>query len=366
MTHKIEHYGWLVSPYSAKTRAYLKYKQIPFDDIEPHIFHFYTKIQKAVGRIIMPTLKLPDGSWLQDSSHIIDEMELRYPSRSITPEGNTQTLVSLLFELYADEWLPMAALHYRWNIKANTQFALKEFSRCALPLLPSVLGKHVIKSMANKMRSYLPVLGVTESTQPGVEKMVTELLSDLNAHLSKHPFLLGSCPCLGDFALFGPLWAHLYRDPGSTFLFDDAPHVVRWFKQLLDPAAVTGEFLANDEIPDTLLPILKRIFAEQIPWVAQLIGHINTWCENNPDSKRVRGAVGTDSFTVGGTTGERKLATFVQWKAQRPIFFYQNLEPSERSRIDSWLNSLGSADSLNINIKYPFERRNFKAVITNR
>ena len=132
MTDKIEHYGWLVSPYSAKTRSYLKYKQIPFNEIEPNIFHFYRKIQKAVGRIIMPTVKLPDGTWLQDSSHIIDEMEQQHPKRSITPDGTVQKLVSLLFELYADEWLPMAALHYRWNIQDNTQFALKEFSRCAL------------------------------------------------------------------------------------------------------------------------------------------------------------------------------------------------------------------------------------------
>jgi glutathione S-transferase len=366
VANTIEHFGWLVSPYSAKTRSYLKYKQIPFRDIEPTAFALYRKIQKSVGRIIMPTVKLSDGTWLQDSSHIIDELELKNPNRSITPNGSTQTLVSLLFELYADEWLPMAALHYRWNITANAQFALKEFSRCALPLLPTVLGKQAIKSMANKMKSYLPVLGVTESTQPGVEKMVSELITDLNTHLSSHPFLLGSCPCLGDFALFGPLWAHLYRDPGSTFLFDDAPHVLRWFEQLLDPAAVEGEFLGHDEIPDTLLPILKRIFTEQIPWVTQLVSHINTWCENNPDSKRVRGAVGTDTFTVGGSTGERKLATFVQWKAQRPIFFYQNLEPSERPRIDSWLKSLGASAALNIEIKYPFERRDFKAVIANR
>lgn len=366
MTDKIEHYGWLVSPYSAKTRSYLKYKQIPFNEIEPNIFHFYRKIQKAVGRIIMPTVKLPDGTWLQDSSHIIDEMEQQHPKRSITPDGTVQKLVSLLFELYADEWLPMAALHYRWNIQDNTQFALKEFSRCALPFVPPALGKYAIKSMADKMRGYLPVLGVTKSTQPGVEKMVTTLLRDLNTHLENHPFLLGSCPSLGDFALFGPLWAHLYRDPGSTFLFNDTPHVVKWFETLLEPSSISGEFLANDEIPDTLLPILKSIFAEQIPWVTQLIGHINTWCHQNPESKRVRGAVGVDTFRVGGVDGERKLATFVQWKAQRPIFYYQQSSESVRTQIDGWLGSLQAAGALDIDIQFPLELRNFKAVITNR
>ncbi|MBT6176816.1 MAG: glutathione S-transferase family protein [Deltaproteobacteria bacterium] len=366
MGKQIEHFGWLVSPYSAKTRSYLKYKRIPFKDVEPNIFDFYTKIQKSVGRIIMPTLRLPDGTWLQDSSDIIDKMESAHPNRSITPDGTIQTLVALLFELYGDEWLPMAALHYRWNIPANEQFALKEFSRCALPIIPAALGKLVIQSMAKKMQSYLPVLGVTKTTQPGVEKMVTRLIADLNTHLSVHPFLLGGRPCIGDFALFGPLWAHLYRDPGSTFLFDDAPHVVSWLEKLLDPTHVCGDFLANDEIPETLLPLLKGIFDEQILWVAQLIGHINQWCHKNPDSKRVRGAVGVDNFSVGGIAGERKLATFVQWKAQRSIFFYQQSSESVRTQIDGWLESLQAAGALDIDIQFPLELRNFKAVITNR
>ena len=314
----------------------------------------------------MPTLRMPDGNWLQDSSHIIDELEHLYPERSITPTGTTQKLVSLLFELYGDEWLPMAALHYRWNTPANKEFALTEFSRCALPLFPRFVGRRLVASMAKKMQSYLPVLGVTPTTQPGVEKMVADLIQDLDIHLAAHSFLLGERPCLGDFAIFGPLWAHLYRDPGSTCLFQSAPNVVKWMNALLEPADIEGDFLGEDTIQETLVPILQRLFAEQIPWVATLVQHINQWCDDNPESKRVRGAVGTDTFTVGGIQGQRKLATFVQWKAQRPIFYYLNLGEAERTKVDTWLETFDAQGSLNIDIQYPFERRNFKAVIANR
>jgi len=326
----------------------------------------YCKVQKSVGRMIMPTVELPDGTWLQDTSDIIDEFERQYPERSVVPGGPTQRVASLLMELYGDEWLPMAALHYRWDTPANAQFALSEFSRSALPLVPTALGIRFIRRFASKMQGYLPILGVTEATKPGVEHMATQLIADLNVHLEQHPFLLGGRPCIGDFGLFGPLWGHLYRDPGSTHLFDNAPHVVRWMNQLLEPADIEGDFLPDDEVPATLDPIFKRQFAEQIPWVTTLVEHINQWCEDNPAAKRVRGAIGTADFVVGGVSGQRKLATFVQWKAQRSILHYQQMADADRTAVDRWLNRVDGAGALDISIKFPFERRNFKAVIAGR
>ena len=134
---------------------------------------------------------------------------------------------------------------------------------------------------------------------------------------------------------------------------------------LLDPAQVEGEFIGDDTIPDTLLPILRRVFDEQIPWIKTLVHHINQWCKDNPDSKRVRGVVGTAAFTVGGIDGN-KLATFVQWKAQRPIFYYQKLTKENRAQVDTLLERIEGHGALDIDIQYPFERRKFKAVIANR
>ena len=78
------------------------------------------------------------------------------------------------------------------------------------------------------MASYLPRLGVSEQTIPGLEAVTTGLIAGLEAHLSAHDFLLGQRPCIGDFSLFGPLWAHLYRDPGTSSLFEAAPAVRAW------------------------------------------------------------------------------------------------------------------------------------------
>ena len=118
------HYGWLVSPYSAKTRSYLRYAGVAHTDTAPTAWTLYRKIQPAVGRIIMPTVQLADGTWLQDSSAIIDHFEAQPDTPTVIPQGPTQAVACALLEVFADEWLPMAALHYRWNTPENKAFAL--------------------------------------------------------------------------------------------------------------------------------------------------------------------------------------------------------------------------------------------------
>jgi hypothetical protein len=84
------HFGWQVSPYSAKTRSYLKYIDHDFEDVEPTVFTLAGSIKKAVGRPIMPTMHLSDGRWLQDSSTIIDHFEAEDRYASIQPPGRLQ------------------------------------------------------------------------------------------------------------------------------------------------------------------------------------------------------------------------------------------------------------------------------------
>lgn len=360
MSKRFRHYSWPVSPYSAKTRTYLQYKGIPFDDVAPSALRLMGPIRKAVGRPIMPTIRRPDGSWMQDTSEIIDQFEREFPDRAIVPDTPRQRVAAYLLELHGDEWLPSVALHFRWNIPENNHFARTEFAKYGLPGMPRPVAKLVTKPFADKMSGYLPLVGVSDETIPGFEAYTKQILAHLDAHLADHLFLFGTRPSIADFALFGPLWAHLYRDPGSTRLFDETPKVVAWFDRLLRPSGEVGAFLPDDEIPETLDPIIAGIFADQIPFVRALEEAIHAYCEEHPDATRVPRALGSHAFTVAGREGTRKLITFSQWMAQRPVEAYQALDSEGKAAVDAWLERAGAALGLDWAIRHPFERRNFK------
>lgn len=362
----LQHFGWSASPYSAKTRTYLRFKGTPFEDRVPSMVGLGWTIRRAVGRMIMPTVLTPEGEWLQDSSAIIDALESRVPGPTITPPGPTQRLAALLLELHADEWLPMASLHFRWNRPVNAAFALDEFARCGVPWLPRPLGRRAMRPMADKMRSYLPRLGVGPGTEAGVERFAAALIATLETHLSASDFLLGGRPCIGDFALFGHLWSHLFRDPDTTALFDEAPSVRAWFERLLRPPAATGPFLDADDVPATLDPVFRTLFAEQMVWIGRLVEAIDAWCADNPDARRVPRSLGDSPFSVGGAAGQRRRVTFVQWKAQRPLEVYGRIPEVERGPTHAWLDRVGGRERMAMTIRNPLIRVDFKPVLANR
>ncbi len=362
---RYQHFGWPVSPYTAKTRAYLRFKDVPFDDIEPGALKLFMGIKRAVGRAVMPTVQRPDGVWMPGPSEIIDHFEQRHPERSVVPAGPAQRVASLLLELHGDEWLPLVAMHTRWTIGENRRFIADEFGRYSFPHMPGPLRRRLARPVANKMASYLPLLGVTPQTASGIEAFLSSLIKHLDQHLRQHPFLLGTRPCIGDFALYGPLWAHCWRDPGSRKFFEGAPAVVAWFDRLNNPDGKEGAFLANDEVPETLDPIFKVLFEEQWPYVQTLVETIDAWCAKNPQAHRVPRALGNCDFTVGGAAGQRRLLTFTQWMAQRPLEAYANLNESDQKNVEAWLSRFGADGKLSLPINNPFERRQFKMRLKN-
>jgi len=347
----MKHYGWLVSPYTAKTRAYLQFKGAEFEDIAPTAWQLYGPIRGAVGRMVMPTIRLDDGTWLQDSTVIIDTLEQRLDGASVVPSEPSVALAHRLLELHADEWLPMVMMHSRWNIPANVEFAKSEFARTGIPWLPLPISRLATASIARRMAGYLPLLGVTSRTRAGIEAFGRTLIARLDDHLAEHPFLLGSRPGVGDFALYGPLWAHCFRDPGSTHWFDAAAHVRSWFERLQQPRAEDGAFL--DHVPTSLDAIFATLFEEQWPYLDALFEAIDRYCEEHPDAKRVPRALGNTPFAVGGAEGNRRLLTFAAWKAQRAIELYEGAS-------DPWLERVGGLRALRREVRNPQELVGFR------
>ena len=370
MTNKYILYGAEFSLYSGKARAYLRYKKIAFDEVLSTMAVYRKIIMPQTGVKFIPVVKTPDNRYLQDTTNIIDQLELMHPSRAVYPTTPKQKLVSLLLELYGDEWLLIPAMHYRWNYN-NFPFIFQEFGKIINPRLPAFIRGFLGKKIGGRFRDIVPLLGLTKKTIPEIEKWYEQsFLVDFNHHLSKYPFLLGDIPCIGDFGLFGPLYAHLYRDPYPAKLMKEiAPNVADWVERLQDASLVEGEFLKNDEIPETLLPLLINLFNVQWPILADTADKLHDWTTNklrdepSGDPLTCPRRLGMHEFNFLGIKEQRLVLPHSQWMMQRPLNYYQSLSNQNKSEMNTFLISINGFEALQNPLKSEFSRKNNKFVV---
>lgn len=367
MTRGYEFYGAEVSYFSGKVRAYMRYKRIPFSEITPTRDIYRNVILARVGWPVIPVVVTPEDETWQDSSEIIDNFEARFPEPSIYPEGPKQKFAALLIEVWADEWLKLPAMHYRWT--KNRDFAINEFGRLSRPDLDEAGQRATGEETAKPFAGALPFLGVTEATGPAIEKSYEGLLAELDAHFAKHEFLFGTRPSIGDFGLYGPLYAHQYRDPASGALMKKiAPHVAKWVERMTKPPHPKGgEFLGHDEVPETLTPVLQRIMREYLPVLVNTAGALKAHVEAHPEliagKEPLPRALGQHEFTLEGATGNRAIFAFDLWMLQRPLDFLATLRAEQREAVLSMLKHTGG-EGLADFPPYPrLTRRNFRLVV---
>jgi glutathione S-transferase len=339
-------------------RAYLKYKGIPHEEIAATTDVYRNVILPRTGVRFIPVLISDDDVAVQDSSAIIDFLEARYPSPSIYPAGPLQRLAALLFEMYGDEWLVIPAMHYRWNIPENRAFAIEEFGRLAAPDVTPEEQRAIGAQRAEPFAGALPALGIHPETVPAIEASYLAFLKDFEHHLADQPFLFGTRPSIGDFGLFGPLYAHLYRDPASGKLMrSHAPGVAAWVERMRDPAPQSGAFLHDDFVPATLEPLLRRAFEEFGPVLTNTVGSLAAW--ERPDVPR---ALGRHTFELGGVSAQRAIYPFNVWRWQRAYDAYCQLSGDLRTRADALMNRIGARPLLELGLPRRLARIDNKLV----
>lgn len=357
-------YGTRHSYFTGKLRPYLRYKGIPHREKQVTLWTYQRLILPRTGQRFIPVLLTPEGELLQDTTAIIDALEQRFPERPVYPEGPRQKLATLLLELYADEWFLLPGMHYRWSYKAKQEaYLMQEFGRIAGPW-PGPLARAIGRRLSRPFAASLKFLGVTEKTVAPLETWFEQFLADFEAHLTQHDYLLGSRPCLADFALAGPLGAHILRDPYSRqMLAPKAERTLDWLTRINAPQQAEGDFLAEDEVPDTLLPILRHLFAEQWPILEDTARALPAWQSQHPDKTRVSRALGWHEFELGGVKEKRLMFSNALWMMQRPLDAYRALNGDQRTGVDAWLDRVGGRDALQFNPPLRLIRKNYQLQI---
>ncbi|MCR9279516.1 MAG: glutathione S-transferase [Pseudomonadaceae bacterium] len=357
-------YGGDISYYTGKARAYLRFKKVDFVEIHAGRKEYKEVILPRVGWPVIPILITPEDETLQDTSDIIDELEARHPQPSVYPIGPRQRVASFLLEVFGDEWLKLPAMHYRWN--HNTEWIIAQFGALSRPDLDLEGQRQAGEQACKPFRGSLPALGVTEATSAAVEASYEGLMAELDAHFQRYPYLFGDRPSIGDFGLFGPLYAHQYRDPASGALMQKlAPNLVDWVLRMHEGAPGAGDFLPNDEVPETIIPVLARMMREQLPVLRSTFRALAEWLDANPDIREIPRGIGQHAFTIAHDTpaqasGERVIFPFDQWMWQRPYDCFTQLPVDDQARVREMLEQAGAGDALDTPLEHRVVRRNFK------
>lgn len=325
MTNVLVLYGLPHSLYTGKVRSYLRKQGIGYRERPPSDPHFAQVVVPRIGRGIIPVVELADGSVVQDTVDIIDHFERAGVRYSAYPKTPRQLAVAHLFELYSVLGLTRHAMHYRWSYLDRQKAFLQDAFG---------VGGNAERtaSVMARMNSYLPMLGVSDETIPAIEESYRQLLQGLDAHFTQHPYLVGTQPSIGDYSLFGPLFAHLGRDPVPLAIMQrDAPKVHRWVERMHAPDLdlveynLEGEhgFAAGDEIPASLSPVLDQIAVELLPGLTDRLKFLRAYVASgaakpgqpvtSKPHQRIVGEVET-SFRGIPYTGGVQPYTFLLWQ----------------------------------------------------
>ena len=404
------------SIFSAKVRAYLRFKHdqndlgLGFEDIlaTPDLMRDLLTVRS--GSPSLPQMEAPDGTWIQDTSEIIDYVEKQHRSVPVIPDCETrpkQKLASYILELLGDEWLLVPACWERWHYSLETTepnhraFNEQQWGSFLAPdkngrarraagaaFFENIFG--ISDALSNPKGPYqgLIHLGCTDATLPAWLNMQRHLLQALEHHLEVHDYILGGRPSLGDYALLGPIYVHFYRDPVAGFDLRRAfPLVCEWvdrtnaegcmnarrFGQKLysvgddgkligrEAMSDDGDWLPDDEVPATLMPILQIFFEQMWPFLTSSISALSAFIASDrheignelprksftatPGFEEYQTGEGllTVPFEMGGAAARRMIVPTQIWMLQR---MDAAMAAADQAELADWLKQFSRGEEI--------------------
>jgi glutathione S-transferase len=345
-----------VSYFSAKVRPALRYKRLHFVEILPTPDAYRNVIRKRTGLDFIPIIVTPDDETLQDTSDILDWLDLHHPEPPLEPRTPVQRVAARILELYADEFLVLPAMHYRWSTEEGQAKARGDFA--------AVSGDpDSAKRFADRMSGSIPFLGVNPTSIPAIEAHTFDLLDALSHHFASQPYLLGGAPSLADCALMGPLYGHLYLDAvPARLLRSRAPLVCNWIERMNHPDPDQhGAWCADDQLPPSLMPILQLIGRDAIPLLLDALRAFEVWADGrDPGNDEPPRAVGMHETQLRGMRFQRYTSAYTLWMAQRTLDVAR--APAERDALHAALSRTGCGALLDYAPRHRLGKRAFKLV----
>ena len=360
-------WGSAHSLYSGKARSYLIKKGLPFRERYPSDPDFASRILPAVGHFVVPVLETDNGKIIQDSGDIIDFLEQRHAEPLLEPQSPVQQWVSLIFDAFGSEYLLPLAMHYRWSYRAEQETFLRaEFGRAMVAGADRSARREAAARTMEFFAGFLPNLGVVPEVVTAMEDSYLALIDALDNHFQHHPYLLGGRPCRADFGMMAPLFAHLGRDPVPAMLMKTkAPNLFRWTERMNAMPISDGEYpgygedyYGQDSVPDTLIAVLKIVFADWTPGLKADADCFNAWAahKNAGDvvsrsgEPQIHPNVGKVEYPWRGVTMKRGSAPHMLWMFARAQDLAASSAGEAGERLNALIEHVGGQEAMAISL----------------
>lgn len=271
--HRLEPYTlhvYDISYFSGKMQAYLAYKGIPHRTHEITWAELVERVAPRTGLVEVPVVECADGTFLRDSTAMIEWFERKYLAAPVLPGDPGTVFLCRLLEDYADEGLWRPALYYRWAFAKDAELYARRFTEDFLsyPLTPAAVLRRTVRD--RQQRVYLRGEGITPGNRADVERHYTDELADLEAVFRQRPFLFGDRPSLADFGYFASMFRHFGIDPTpARIMRNSAPAVYEWVARMWNArgSRLGGSTWVSGDggLPAGLEPLLARAARRYLP-----------------------------------------------------------------------------------------------------
>jgi glutathione S-transferase len=226
----LHHYA--TSPFSEKARLMLGHKQLAWQSVNiPRIMPKPDVLALTGGYRRTPFLQVGADIYC-DTALICDVLEHRRPEPPLYPEHHKG--VARVLAQWADSTLFWAAMAYNLSPKGAAALFAGQPPEAA----------QAFAADRGAMRG-----GMT-SLRPGdATAAYKSYLRRLSTMVEEQPFLLGTAPCVADFAAYHPLWFSRVVNPTMAGILDATPHVIEWMDRMAAIGHGTmGKLSATDAI----------------------------------------------------------------------------------------------------------------------
>lgn len=257
-----------ISYFTGKMENYFRVREIPYE-LRNMQFPRDDRVRKReVGVTQMPTVELPDGRWMTDTTKMIQWFEAQFPENGLLPADPLQAFLCFLLEDWADEWWWRPAMHYRWYSDEGSRFAAWHLAETCLSEMSAPIALKWRYLRRRQRSGYTAGDGIGEASVAAVEADYHRLLASLETIFRDRPFLLGQRPTLADIGFAGPFFRHFALDPVPLeILRRQAPSVLEWVARLWKTRIAECRGTLLDGIPEDFGSLLDEIGHTYLPYL---------------------------------------------------------------------------------------------------